>query len=204
MVVCEVGIENEEDDAVVVVVGSRNTTDDAAVYVTAVVVVVILKIHFFFFGEAAFLDFGEDEAEPEAEAGDLAVLGLGAFGFLVGPALLDFFAFDGDLDLDTAETDVAAFDATGFFSATDFLDLAAATATFFFSAAVFLAFGEFFFVAFVDCEALSADAAAATRFVVDFFALATAVFFFSVPEGFADPDEADANLKDPEAPFPFV
>lgn len=53
-------------------------------------------------------------------AGDFAVFGFGAFGFFVGPALLDFFAFDGDLGL-AALTDAAAAAAVAALEEADFL-----------------------------------------------------------------------------------
>lgn len=165
-------------------------------------------------GDAAFLDFGDEVAEPEADVGDFAVFGFGALGFLVGPALFDFLAFDGDFGFAAEETDVvAAFEETDFLLSTaDFFDLAAAKAAVFFSAAVFFAFGEIFLEAFEEAAAaVFSDAAVVARLLGDFFALAaaTAVFFFSAAAALAElftdpPDEADANLNEPEAPFPLV
>lgn len=65
-------------------------------------------------------------------AGDFAVFGLGAFGFLVGPALFDFLAFEGDFGfvvVAAAAILVVVLDATDFLSpAGDLLDLTAAAA----------------------------------------------------------------------------
>jgi hypothetical protein len=152
-----------------------------------------VSTYFFFFGEAAFLALGEAE---EAEA-VLAVFGLGAFGFFVGP-LLDFFAFVGDFALAAAvaapavDCEAEAFEEAAFFSpAVSFFALAALA----FLADAFLA-GDAFFAAF----GLSPLAA---LFAGDFF-LAAPAFFFSPPAGFEGFDPEDANLKDPEAPFPLV
>ena len=172
---------------------------------------VTVQVHFFFFGEAAFFDFGEDEEELEA-AGDFAVFGLGAFGFFVGPALFDFLAFEGDLGLAATAAEAAVLEETDFLSpAGDLFDLpvAAAAATWvaelFFSAAVFFALGEVFFADFAAATAVAvALSEAATRLAGDFLDLAAALFFFSAADGFAAPDVAEANLNEPEAPFPFV
>lgn len=156
--------------------------------------------HFFFFGEATFLDFGDEDAELEA-AGDFADFGFGAFGFFVGPALLDFFAFEGDLAFAAVDAAAVAFVVDFLSPAGDFLDFAAAVvAVLFFSAAVFFAFGEVFFAALLLGLLFSDDIA---RFVGDFLPLAVADFFFSAV-GLAALAAADANLKDPEAPLPFV
>lgn len=181
-----------------------------------VIVAVVLEIHFFFFGEAAFFDFGEDDAELEA-AGDFAVFGLGAFGFFVGPALFDFLAFEGDFGFAVAEvTEAVALEVADLLSppAGDLLDFTADTAwtaELFFSAAVFFVFGELFFAddleEAVAAAAVAADFSAAARLaaaVGAFLAFAAALFFFSAADGFAAPDVADANLNEPEAPFPFV
>lgn len=76
----------------------------------------------------------------------------------------------------------------------------------FFSAAVFFAFGEIFLA---DLAAVAAAVTvdlseAATRLAGDFLDLATALFFFSAADGLAPPEVAEANLNEPEAPFPFV
>ncbi|EFA13293.1 hypothetical protein TcasGA2_TC005047 [Tribolium castaneum] len=88
------------------------------------------------------------------EAGDffaladiaLALFGFGALGFFVGPALFDFFAFEGDFGFDEAVAATALpveEAAVVFFSApTEAAFFAFATATLFFSAATFFAFGE--------------------------------------------------------------
>lgn len=137
--------------------------------------------------------FGED-----ADAGvAFAVFGLGAFGFFVGP-LLVFFAFEGDLVL-LAEVADETLEATVFLSsAVTFLGLAAAAA--FFSGEAFLPFGDA--AAFLPVLAFSP----ATRLTGVFLAFAPAVpdVFFSVADGFAEPEDADANLNDPDAPFPLV
>lgn len=190
-----------------------------------VVAAIFMNFHFFFFGETIFFDFGEDEAELETELEDFAVLGFGTRGFFVGPALFDFLALDGDLDL-VAEADASALVVWAFLSAADFLDFAIAAAAVFFSAAaaaaaaavvIFFVFGEVLFVVFVAVEIFSAVVVARTRLFGDFLALAAAVaarvaaavvvvLFFSDIEDFADDaDEAvEANLKEPEAPLPFV
>jgi hypothetical protein len=67
--------------------------------------------HFFLFGEAAFFTL---------TGMALAVLGLGALGFLVGPALLDFFALEGDRGFGAALVFFSAEEAA------DFLAFAAA------------------------------------------------------------------------------
>lgn len=135
--------------------------------------------------------FGEEAADDEAAA--LAVFGLGAFGFLVGP-LVDFLAFDGDLVL-LAETEDEAFVATDFFSsAVAFLGLAAVVD--FFSGEAFLAFGEATFLTVFTFSPVERLAGA-------FFALAPAVFL-SAADGFVELDVAEANLKEPDAPLPFV
>lgn len=151
-------------------------------------------------GEATFFDFGDEDAELDA-AGDFADFGFGAFGFLVGPALLDFLAFDGDFAFAAAGD--AAFAADFLSPAGDFLDLeAAVVAALFFSAAVFFAFGEVFLAGLP--LGLVFSAAAAARLVGEaFLARAAADFFFSAA-GLAAPAAVLANLKDPEAPLPFV
>lgn len=141
-------------------------------------------------------------------AGDFAVFGLGAFGFFVGPALFDFLAFEGDLGL-AATVEVAVLEETDFLSpAGDLLDLPAAAtwaAELFFSAAVFFAFGEVFLADFAAVAAVTVDLSAdATRLAGDFLDLAAALFFFSAADGFVAPEVAEANLNEPEAPFPFV
>ena len=143
--------------------------------------------------------------EPaEAAAVDVfAVFGFGALGFFVGPALLDFFALEGDLGL--AEAAVAAppeaafFFSAAFFPATFFSDEAAAA---------FLAFGDpaAFFGAFFSV--------AADFFAAPFLALAPTPFFLSpAADDVAPPlddclDWADeleaASLKEPDAPLPLV
>ena len=138
-------------------------------------------IYFFFFGEAAFLAFDA--------AGDFAVFGFGALGFLVGPALLDFLAFEGDLVLGAATAVVLLDTLATFFSPTFFGD--------FFSAAAFLAF-EGLFLAALAC--LSPDAA---FFTGDFLVL-TVVFFLSDDACFVVLEPEAASLNDPEAPFPLV
>lgn len=179
-----------------------------------VVIVSLDAVHFFFFGETVFFDFGGEAPELEV-AGDLAVFGLGAFGFLVGPALLDFLAFDGDFGfvaatgaivleevvfLSPAAAIVAAADA----AVVVFFDFAAAVELFF-SATVFFAFGEPFLPAFVMITPppapLSPDV---PRLVGVFLAFSDPVFLFSAVEGFATPEPADDNLNEPEAPLPFV
>jgi hypothetical protein len=150
--------------------------------------------HFFLFGEAAFL--------PLAGMA-LAVLGLGALGFLVGPALLDFLALEGDLGLGAALGLAAAFFST---AATGFLAFAGEAAAAFFCAAAFFAFGVTGFLA-VFAEALSEEEAAA-RLTGDFFALETADeagFLLSATEmTLAPPEVVEASLNEPDAPLPFV
>lgn len=134
-----------------------------------------------FLGEAAaFLGLG---------ALALAVFGLGAFGFLVGPALLDFFALLGLFGF------AAALAVVVFFSTEEAGFLAAAAAFLGFSLAGFFAFGE---AAFLAVFGLSAAAATPAFLTGVFFGFAG--FFFS-----AEPEEvADASLKDPDAPLPLV
>lgn len=171
----------------------------------------VLSNYFFFLGEpaAAFLVLGAA----------FAVFGFGAFGFFVGPALLDFFALDGDLGDFPAGEDAAA--ALAFFSAAVaaadvvFLDFAAAAA--FFSVAVT-------FLALPAAVAAFLPAAPAPLALGDLSAALLAVDFLAFgddaeppPLFLSDPEEADefapddlepapdvANLKEPEAPLPFV
>lgn len=136
-------------------------------------------------------------------------MGLGAFGFFVGPALFDFLAFEGDFGL-AATAEVAVLEEADFLSpAGDLLDLPVAAATWaaelFFSAAVFFAFGEVFLADLAAVAAAAVDlSAAAIRLAGDFLDLAVALFFLSPADGFAALDVAEANLNEPEAPFPFV
>lgn len=188
---------------------NRNKGGGGGQYPETIVYVMDVEVHFFFFGDAAFLDFGEEEAELEA-AGDFAVFGLGAFGFLVGPALFDFLALDGDLGFAAADEETVVLEEEVFLSpAGDLLDLEAAAAAtcaaeLFFSAAVFFAFGAAFF-ADLAAVAIADLSEAADRLAGDFLPLAAALFFFfSAAEGLAAPDVAEANLKEPEAPFPLV
>lgn len=188
-------------------------------------------VYFFFFGEAAFFDFaGDEDAELDA-APDLAVFGLGALGFLVGPPLFDFFTFEGDFGLIAAlAAAAAAFDGATFLSpappdvaaaaADVFFDFDAEVAVPFFSVVPLFVFGDppsppppLPFLATLD-EELDVDfsAAIAPRLVDEVFLVLPAevafFFLFSVappPDGFATPDEvADANLKEPDAPLPLV
>lgn len=141
----------------------------------------------------------------------LAVFGFGAFGFLVGPALLDFFAFDGVLGL-TGDLEAAL----AFFSGADAAFLAFDTATLFFSAAVFLDLAEAAGAAFLpafEADPFSADVGAdaterlATPVFLDFAdddAVAAADLFFVADGALAAPVTAEANLNEPEAPFPLV
>lgn len=131
-------------------------------------------------------------------AGDFADFGLGAFGFLVGPALLDFLAFDGDF---------AAFAAVALGVGGAFLGLAAAAAAVaflaleaavvFFSTVAFFALGEAAVAAFLDTF-LSAAAAAVVLLAAGFLAFVAPEAALEVPVV-----EDEASLKEPEAPFPF-
>lgn len=153
-------------------------------------------------GEAAFFAFGE--------AADLAVFGLGAFGFFVGPPLADFLAFEGDLPLEAATADevvALVFGAAVFFSAfAAVLALAPAVVVLFLTD--FFAAAEGFFTALVFSADVAAEVELPARLVGVFFVLPPALdFFFSAPVGFVAeaPEEVEAaSLKDPEAPFPFV
>lgn len=140
----------------------------------------------------------------------MAVFGLGAFGFFVGPALLDFFAFEGDFAFVATETEAAVLETAAFLSADDFFDFppVAVAVTAFLSVPAFLVLGEedapFFAPLDVDTFGLSV-ATAVARFTPDFLvfdAEATGFFFSAV--GLPAPVEAEANLNDPEAPLPFV
>lgn len=147
-------------------------------------------IYFFFLGDAAFFAFAA------AAAGALAVFGFGALGFLVGPALLDFLAFDGVLTLVAAAAGFAFLSAAA--AAAAFL---AAAAVGFLSPAVAAFFGDFgdFFTAFGFSAVTFFDAVA----VVLFLALVT-TFFLSPEACLEAPEAAAANLNEPEAPLPFV
>lgn len=148
----------------------------------------------------------------------LVVFGLGAFGFFVGPALFDFFAFEGDF---VFEGDLPPAAATKFFfseaaeeaaaaaAPAEAAFLAFAAAVVFLSAALFLAFGEDGFLAdFAEAAFSEEEAETAVRLLADFFALDAddACFFFSSAEAaFAAPLAVEeANLKDPDAPLPLV
>lgn len=125
-----------------------------------------------------------------------AFFGFGAFGFLVG-GLAVFLAL-GAAAFAFAGAEAAAFLAAGFFlAAAAFLSLVAALAPL---------LGD-------DADEEEADAA-----FLDFAAAAEAVFFdlpaeeaaplppaLPPPEvGFFEADDLDSNLKDPDAPLPFV
>jgi hypothetical protein len=134
----------------------------------------------------------------------LAVLGLGALGFLVGPALLDFFALEGDRGFGAALVFFSAEEAADFLA---FAAAAEAAAALFFSAAVFFALGEACFLAVFE-EALSEVVATAVRLADDFFVLDAADeagFLLSEAEATLAPPEVDeASLNEPDAPLPFV